>query len=234
MLICYRHYNFARRKTKDMKKTIKNIVFDMGGVLVDIDRMACVREFQKLGFKNIKDYIGDFKQKDIFLALEEGNATKIDFYDFIKQNFLPQCSDNEIKKAWLAFLITISDYKLRQILRLKTNYRIYLLSNTNPIHFEWVRCSFFEKEGKKLEDFFDFCFLSYELKITKPNEEIFSFMIEKTNINPQETLFIDDGQTNIETASKLGFICYKPTTNTTLEEFFEKDLEKFVDEIKTF
>ena len=98
----------------------------MGGVLVDIDRMACVREFQKLGFKNIKDYIGDFKQKDIFLALEEGNATEIDFYDFIKQNFLPQCSDNEIKKAWLAFLITISDYKLRQILRLKTNYRIYL------------------------------------------------------------------------------------------------------------
>lgn len=217
-----------------MKKTIKNIVFDMGGVLVDIDRMACVREFQRLGFKNIEDFIGDFKQKDIFLALEEGNATEIDFYNFIRNNFLPQCTDKEIKNAWLAFLMTISDYKLHHLLLLKKNYNIYLLSNTNPIHFEWVKRSFFEKEGKKLKDFFDFFFLSYDLKITKPSEKIFNFMIEKTNINPQETLFIDDGTANIETASKLGFLCYQPTTNTTLEEFFEKDLEKFVDEIKTF
>ena len=58
-------------------------------------------------------------------------------------------------------------------------------------------------------------------------------MIKKAEINPQETLFIDDGENNIKTASELGFICYQPTTNTGLEEFFEKDLEKFVDEIKT-
>ena len=67
MLICHSHYNFAQKKQmNNMKKTIKNIVFDMGGVLVDIDRMACVREFQRLGFKNIEDFIGDFKQKIFF------------------------------------------------------------------------------------------------------------------------------------------------------------------------
>lgn len=217
-----------------MNRKIKNVVFDMGGVLVDIDRTLCIRAFQKLGFENIANYIGDFKQTDIFLALEEGKASETEFYHFIKSNFLPLCSEKEIKNAWLSFLLEISDYKLNQLLQLKQNFRTYLLSNTNPIHFDWVKHSFFEKNGKQLADFFDDYFLSYKLKFSKPNKEIFDFMIRKTAINPEETLFIDDGEKNIETASKLGFICYKPSTNTSLKEFFEKDLEKFVDKIKTF
>lgn len=216
-----------------MNKKIKNVVFDMGGILIDIDRMSCVQSFQKLGFKEIENYIGDFKQTAVFLDLEEGKVTENEFYLFIKNNFLPSRSENEIKNAWLSFLSEISDYKLNKLIHLKQNVRTYLLSNTNPIHFGWVKGSFFEKNGKQITDFFDEIFLSYELKISKPNKEIFDFMIKKAEINPQETLFIDDGENNIKTASELGFICYQPTTNTGLEEFFEKDLEKFVDEIKT-
>lgn len=187
---------------------LKNIVFDMGGVLIDLDRKACVEAFRQLGFTDIDDYVGEFVQSDIFLKLEEGRISEKEFYDAVRALADADVSDEAIRRAWLQFLLSIPDEKLQFILHLKRRYRVFLLSNTNPIHFPYIVETQFCRNGNTLSDFFDKCFLSYQLKMSKPHAEIFRYLLESENIMAEETLFIDDGRANIETADSLGFQTY--------------------------
>ena len=116
--------------------------------------------------------------------------------------------DEEIKEAWFAFLLDIPQKKLDLLLELKKSYKVFMLSNTNAIHFPEIKRKYFEKDGHNLSDYFDKCYLSYEIHQNKPAKEIFDFMIRDSAILPQESLFIDDGRTNIEMAKGLKFQTY--------------------------
>ncbi len=183
---------------------IKNIIFDLGGVLVRLDKKACVDSFRNLGFENFDKILNEFVQEGFFLDFEKGLISSDEFRKIIRENIVGEVKDEEIDRAMADFLIEIPRNKLDTLFMLKKNYKVFLLSNTNPIAINAVK-GFFEVEGRKMEDYFNKVFLSYEMKLAKPSVQIFEKVLELAGIIAQETLFIDDGLANLESASKLGY-----------------------------
>ncbi len=189
-----------------MMTGVKNILFDLGGVLIDLNKQACVDAFAAIGYPQAGDMLNDYVQSGIFLDLEEGRITPDDFYKAIKAEAL--VTEQMIDEAFFKFLEGIPQYKMDMLLELKKKYNILMLSNTNHIMFSWLREEYFGKNGNTIHDYFDKLFLSYELGVAKPDPEIFRILIEKHGVVPEETLFFDDGIRNIEAAQKLGFKTY--------------------------
>ena len=188
-----------------MEKNIKHLLFDLGGVLVDLDRNACIDAFEKLGFKKIETFLGDYGQKDIFRLLENGAITELEFYDLVRAQLLNPVSNQIIADAFNAFLLSVNPVKLTLLNRLKQNYFVSMLSNVNPIHFNCVLEQAWNGNPYHINDCFNHLFLSYELHLCKPNPEIYRKVVEVSGFKPEETLFFDDGILNIEAAQELGF-----------------------------
>jgi putative hydrolase of the HAD superfamily len=188
---------------------IKVVMFDLGGVLVDLNQDACVREFEKLGVENILDYISKYVQNGLFLELERGTVSPSDFFERVRTEFgILSASDEAIRFAWNAFLVSISKEKLSLIKELKRQYRVILLSNTNFIHWEdWVMKEF-SRLGFSVEDCFDELYLSYKMHLAKPEKEIFQKVLDLEGVEASSILFLDDGEKNIQMATQLGFCTY--------------------------
>ncbi|MCK9628733.1 MAG: HAD family phosphatase [Bacteroidales bacterium] len=198
---------------------IKNIIFDLGGVIVRLDRYACVDSFRKIGFEDFGTILNDFVQHGFFLDFEKGKIDSAQFREIIRKYIGSYVADHIIDKAMADFLADIPEYKLKLITKLKQSYNVYLLSNTNPIAMTQVK-ALFRNCGYEMDNCFHRMFLSYEMKMAKPDAEIFEKLISETGINPEESLFVDDGSQNIQTATSLGF--------RTLLASQECDLEKEV------
>ena len=170
--------------------TIKTVVFDLGGVLVDLDIDRCTGAFRSLGMDAVADLINPYYPAEMIGRLEHG----------------------VISFAWAygQFLVRIPVAKLRQIDALRERgIRTCVLSNNNPASMKYIR-RMFTADGKTMDDYFDAVFLSYELHELKPSEAIFRKMIAAGGMRPEETLFIDDGQKNVDAAQRLGFAVYMP------------------------
>ena len=187
---------------------IKNLVFDFGGVIVDLDKDKAIRAFRNLGMENIEDYIGLYAQKGIFLEVEDGQIDDLTFCKKISEIVGRKLSYEEVKQAWLGFFAGMDEFKLDYIEKLRSKYNLYILSNTNPFVQSWAQSTDFSSKGRSLRDYFDKIYTSYEIGYIKPAPEIFEFMIKDANLNPAETLFIDDGESNIKIAEELGFKTY--------------------------
>lgn len=202
---------------------IKNILFDMGGVLIDLDRLQAVKAFESLGFKDINDYLGDYGQKGAFLELEDGKISEAEFYEKIRRH-IPHASDEEIANAFMQFLQGLPLYKLAMLRKLKEKgYRMMLLSNTNPLMFSRICDTYFKQEGLTVNDYFDDLFLSYEMGAIKPDPEIFRKVLADANIKADETLFIDDSQANLDAAQIFGFETYLAPQNQDFSAIFHLD-----------
>ncbi len=189
-----------------MTTGIKNILFDLGGVLVDLNKQACVDAFKAIGYPQAESMLSNYVQSGIFLELEEGHITPEAFYKAIMAE--APVTKEQIDDAFFKFLEGIPQYKMEMLVELKKKYNILMLSNTNHIMFSWLREAYFGVDGHTIDDYFDELFLSYEMGVAKPNPEIFKILIEKHGIVPSETLFLDDGIKNIEAAAELGFKTY--------------------------
>lgn len=187
------------------RKKYKNLLFDLGGVIMDLDRSRCVAAFTDMGMTTANDLLGEYIQAGPFLALEEGKLSSAEFRDECRAHLTHPATDNEIDYAFNQFLIGIPLHRLRSIDALKESYNIYLLSNTNQIMWDSKIKECFMQDGKEREDYFDGMVTSFEAGCAKPDSRIFQLTLEKFNILPEETLFFDDGQKNIDAASKLGF-----------------------------
>jgi putative hydrolase of the HAD superfamily len=188
---------------------IKNIIFDLGGVIITLEREEAVRRFIEAGLKNAEELLDPYHQKGIFLELEEGKLSQKDFYDAVRKEAGQYISNEAIDYGWLGFLKDVPEYKLQMLEDLKEKgYDLYLLSNTNPVIMSWAFKPTFSKRGKSIDEFFDEMYLSYQIGYTKPGPEIYDFMLSDSGINPSETLFIDDGKANIEMGKKIGMKTY--------------------------
>lgn len=191
--------------------TIKNIIFDLGGVIIDLDRDRAVRSFEAIGVEDADQLIDAYEQKGIFQDLETGRIGVEEFCDKLRLHTGKNLSFENIKKAWMGFIVDTPQYKLDYIWGLRAHYKLYLLSNTNPIiQLEWAQTDRFTEAGRPLNAYFDKLYTSYEVGVTKPDRQIFDFMIQDTGIRPAESLFVDDGKSNIEVAERLGFHTYQP------------------------
>ena len=197
---------------------IKNLLFDLGGVIMDIRRLNCVASFERLGMKDADNFLGEYSQKGPFLQLEEGAISEEEFRTAVRALIDGEVSDEQIDSAFCDFLVGIPKYRLEQLRQLKKSYNIYMLSNTNSIMWRSRIAEDFRQEGLEREDYFDGIVTSFEARSIKPNAKIFHTVVEKLGINPDETLFLDDSQKNLDAAAQLGFHTLLVTPGS---EFFE-------------
>ena len=209
------------QSTQPKKGIVKNIVLDMGGVLVDLDREASIRAFQAIGYSEAGDLLDPYKQSGAFLQLEEGKITPEQLHDHIRQITGKAISGEEIDRALRQFVTDLPLYKLEMLRNLRKRFRVYLLSNTNAIMMPDIRKRFFTQEGLQMEDYFDGIYLSYEMKLVKPSPAIFEKMLREGGFRAEETLFIDDSPANIETADRLGFHTYLAHPHEDFRHIFD-------------
>lgn len=198
-----------------MKKEYTTIIFDLGGVIINLKKQNCIDAFKALGYNSIENMLGEYKQGGEFLALEEGRLSPDEWRNNVRKNIASPVTDKQIDDAFNAFLVNIPVEKLQMLRLLKTKYRIVMLSNTNKVMFESKIPELFNIEGLTMEDYFDDFFLSYKMGMSKPSPEIFIKLAEELGIEPCDALFIDDSQANVDAASKLGFqtMCVEPYTD---------------------
>jgi riboflavin kinase/FMN adenylyltransferase len=189
-------------------KGIKNILFDFGGVLVDLHPQACLDAFAALGMPQVADYLTPYGHKGPFGKMENGEMDAAAFCREIRALFRVTATDEQIQEAWAAFLLHIPLQKMRMVHELAKHYRVFLLSNTNPIHIR--KLSEFEQAGFPLKECFEKCYLSYEVGLSKPGPEIFRYVLRDAGIRPEETLLVDDGPANCQTAAELGLQTFQP------------------------
>ena len=193
---------------------IKQIVFDFAGVIADLTWEGAVATFGDLGLKNADKILDKYHQNGIFQALEEGKMDIDTFTEELGKMCGRTLNQDEIRKAWMGYFNGLDERKLDFIEELRKEYKVYLLSNTNPYIMDWACSPKFSSKGKSLNDYFDKLYLSYKIGYTKPHEGIFNFMLEDGNMKPEETLFVDDGLSNIEAAQKLGMHTFHPKNAT--------------------
>ena len=182
------------------------LLFDLGGVIMDIERMRCVEAFTRLGMKDINSLLGDYGQKGFFLALEEGKISADEFRAEARKHLPEGVTDQEINEAFNAFLVGIPVERLSALEELRRQgYHIYMLSNTNPIMWNSKIAEEFRKAGKDINHYFNGCLTSFDAKICKPDARIFREAISRFNLNPATTLFFDDSESNCRAAAELGF-----------------------------
>jgi len=185
---------------------IKNLLFDLGGVIVDIERQNCVDAFMKLGLENPDSFFGDYGQKGVFKSIEDGSINIETFHNELHKVLPDTVTDYQIDNAFQKFITGIPVHRLEALRKLRCEgYGIYVLSNTNPIMWRGVLANEFGKEGLRREDYFDGIVTSFEAKALKPDRAIFDYAVELLGIDPAETLFLDDSADNAEAARALGF-----------------------------
>ena len=184
---------------------IKNIVFDFGCVLVDLDKHRCIHALNAIGAAPISVYVDECRQEDLFHDLETGTSTVSQFCAEVRRKS-PGCkaTDADICAAWGALLTGIPARRIEALLRLRRHYRLFLLSNTNEIHWQKAVADFFPYQGHQVEDYFERIYLSYRMHLVKPDARIFTTMLGDAKIEADETLFIDDSPANCAAARQQG------------------------------
>ncbi len=184
----------------------KNIVFDLGGVLLDINYQKTIDAFEKLGIEHFEKMFSQTHANELFEKLEKGEVSEDDFYASIQTRIKGQVARQEMEAACNALILNFRIESLNFLEKLATYYKLYLLSNTNSIHLRFFKDLFSRQTGKpSLNAYFTTAWYSHEIGLRKPGPEIFSFILEQEGLLAAETIFIDDTLANIETAQNMGF-----------------------------
>jgi len=188
-----------------IQKGIKNIIFDLGNVIINIAPENTSDDMQKFGFADFHKSYSLLNQTHLFDLLEKGEIAPEFFFEEINKQLINKINNEKIECAWNAMLLDFPEPRIKLIQQLTKKYRIFLLSNTNIIHYTKYAADFKHQFGFELDSLFEKAYYSFELGLRKPDKEIFEHVIQKSNLNPSETLFIDDSKDNIKTAVSLGF-----------------------------
>lgn len=204
-----------------MLQNIKQVIFDLGGVIVDLE-MERVREcFRQIGMPRMAALMDPCYPAEVNERMERGEITWEEACDEMRRiDNRPDVTNEQIEWVYREFLARVDSHKIELIEQLRARgLKLYILSNTNRVAFDAVR-RHFAAAGRKIEDCFDGIFLSYEMKLLKPAPEIFQEVIRRTGITPEETLFIDDGARNADAGHAAGFQVYCPPSNGSFAHLF--------------
>jgi len=197
----------------------KNLIFDIGDVIVDIDYLTTIGEFQKLSTVNFSEIVSYNKQNHIFDLFETGKITAQQFRNELKQFLKVGTTDEEITTAWNSILIHYPATKIALLKELKTRYKTFALSNINEIHVTSIDLAAKAQFGAvDFGSFFHNAYYSNEVGFRKPDKEIYEFVLQKENLKPEETFFVDDKAENVEAAKTLGIHAYQLTNRNKLNE----------------
>lgn len=206
---------------------IKNIVFDLGGVIMTIDQNEALRRFKALGLADAERHLDPYTQTGIFGDVEEGKITAEEFRRELSLLAGHELTFEECKHAWLGYRKEVPRRNLELLKKLrKEGYRLILLSNTNPFMMDWGLSCDFDGNGMSLNDYFDSLYLSFKIGVMKPDAKFFKYVLDNEKIVPEESIFADDGKRNVEAASKLGFHTFCPVNGSDWTDEFYKHLNK--------
>ena len=183
----------------------KNIIFDLGNVLVKLDSPGCMNAFKALGMEKLTAFGAYPEAKKLMGELGIGLISTEQFCDAARDLTHTTVSNQQIIDAVNRMLVVIPDRKKQKLLELKANgYRLFLLSNTIDVHWDYCVEKLFPYQGHNVEDYFEKVFLSQRLHLSKPDARIYEEVIRQAEIVPKESLFIDDLKENCVAAEKLG------------------------------
>ena len=194
---------------------MKAIIFDMGGVLVDLDMDACRNAFKyDLGFEEIDAILDPCHQKGIIGDLEEGLVTAEEFRKYVLERSREGVTEQDVDEAFAKILVGIEPSKIELLKKLSAEYDIYMLSNNNPVALPYS-ARMFEDAGFSLKKDFKKCFISYQMKMLKPSEAFYKAVMNEIGLPASEMIFIDDSQKNVDAAIAAGLpaVWYEPGTD---------------------
>lgn len=204
---------------------MKSIIFDLGGVIFDIDFNETIRSFQQVTDVDIMSALRSSELNSFFYRFENGDISEAVFRNELKQRLGVTITDNQFDLCWNRTLIGVDKCKLDALLELSKHYFIYLLSNTNSIHWKYILNYFKEHYNIEFEKVFKEVYLSFELHMSKPDINLFNYVIERAGLRVTDTLFIDDKQENIEAASTLGINTFMPIMNSDWTKVLYKEYD---------
>lgn len=200
-------------------KTVKNIIFDLGGVIMNLDVPKTISALQNIGITDIVNKTGHHYKYSFFYDFEIGKVSEQEFLNELSNLSTEAPSDVEIQNAWNAMIFDIPKDRIDFIKRLKTDYNIYLLSNTNAIHQKKFLDEFEKAQGFKFNTLFEKAYYSHEIKIRKPDEAIFTYVLKDSELKAEESMFIDDSIDNIKAAENLGIQTFHIKDYNLLTDF---------------
>ena len=179
---------------------IKNIIFDFGDIFINLDKPAVFKALANVGYTEVTPELDD-----IFKAYEMGLMTSENFILKLNEIF-PSATPKELKDAWNSILLDFPENRLLFLEQLASEkkYRLFLLSNTNEIHIDYVINAMGEAQFNRFKDCFEKFYLSHEIKLRKPNKDIYEFVLNENNLIAEETFFVDDTQENTAASTALG------------------------------
>jgi len=199
----------------------KNIIFDLGGVILNLDFERTEKAFAQLGLTDFESIYSKSKQQQLFDVFEKGDMRASQFRNELRKYLHENISDKQIDDAWNAMLLNLPKERLELLTHLKKDHSLFLLSNTNEIHFNSFT-SYFEKEYQfnDLSHIFIKEYYSHKIGKRKPDAEIFEYVLRENDLDPGQTLFIDDSIQHIEGAKKTGINALWLEKGKTILEIF--------------
>lgn len=210
---------FQKFQKMKIPNNISCLIFDLGGVIVNLDWDRCVENFRKIGAHEMENLLSTTLQKGFILDYERGMISTDEFRASIRQMSKQHISNEAIDNAWTSLLVDVPEEKLQLLLDLKKKYKIFMLSNTNEMSFNYCVENYFSQNGTQLNDYFDKCYLSYEMKLNKPEVAIYQAILDDNDVKPEECLFFDDSRHNLDVAKCMGIhtMYVKPYSEIQLE-----------------
>jgi glucose-1-phosphatase len=202
---------------------IRNIIFDLGDVILNIDVPIASKSFGELSGKEQVEIMKIFKENDLFRQFETGVLDEPTFRNYVREILnLPDLSDEAIDTAWNSLLLDLPPERVELLKKLSQNYRLFLLSNTSSIHITQVNKILKASTGvERLGDLFETVFLSYEMGLMKPDPRIYTQVLEQAGLVAEETLFLDDNADNIKAASQVGIETIHVQKPVTILEYLK-------------
>jgi FMN phosphatase YigB (HAD superfamily) len=206
-------------------QNIKNIIFDYGNVIFNIDFKKVQQAFRGLGVQNVEDFFDHKKQHPVFDLLDRGEISNAGFRDKIRElTHKPELTDTQIDDAWNSIFIDTPVAYIDLLKKVKGKYRTFLLSNTNAIHeiffTDYIKKNFGLDSNDPL---FEKVYYSHLVGKRKPEAAIFKQVLNENHLKPEETLFIDDSPQHLEGAKKLGIHTFLMTAPDNIIDFFERE-----------
>jgi putative hydrolase of the HAD superfamily len=202
---------------------IKNIIFDLGGVIINLDIPKTISEFNKLSANPFESIYNQLQQTPIFDLFDKGQISESDFFFELKKSLKKPVTETQLLFAWNAMLLDFPGHRLELLNQLKQRYRIFLLSNTNETHINRFEKDLFQQHGyENLEPFFEKVYYSCRIGMRKPDREIFDFVLKENSLIASETIFIDDSPQHIEGALKAGIKAHLLSKEKDIKSLIEQ------------
>jgi glucose-1-phosphatase len=211
-------------KLKKNTKNMKNLILDFGGIIYRISHQKQQKAFADYGVKHFDKLYSQALQSPFFANLERGKVTEEGFKNEVRTMIGQQISDSEIDHLWNSILVGFSDEAVRLLERLRHSYNLFLLSNTNILHYKIFTKEFIELYGYDFNTLFSKAYWSFKMGMRKPDNEIFRYIMEENDLSYEDSVFIDDTEANILAAEDAGLKSVLLSNDKTLSDLFREDL----------